>query len=67
MKNPNWKDIAVRAGKTFLQAFLGALTIDLTTMPQNSSVLRDMLLAALAAGISAVMNFAITMLNDDYY
>lgn len=67
MKKPNWKDIAVRAGKTFLQAFLGALTIDLTTMPQNSSVLRDMLLAALAAGISAVMNFAITMLNDDNY
>lgn len=67
MKKPNWKDIAVRAGKTFLQAFLGALTIDLTTMPQNSSVLRDMLLAAMAAGISAVMNFAITMLNDDYY
>ena len=61
------KDIAVRAGKTFLQAFLGALTIDLTTMPQDGSVWKDMIIAALAAGISAVMNFAITMLNDDYY
>ena len=61
------KDIAIRAGKTFLQAFLGALTIDLATMPQDGSVWKDMLLAAIAAGISAVMNFAITMLNDDTF
>lgn len=62
-----WKDIGIRAGKTFLQAFLGAITIDVTMMTADRSVWRSMLLAAVAAGISAVMNTAIAALKDDYY
>lgn len=64
--NSKWKDIAIRAGKTFLQAFLGSITVDITTMNADSSVWRSMLLAASAAGISAVMNSALAALNDDY-
>lgn len=62
-----WKDIAIRAGKTFLQAFLGAITVDATVMTADRSVWRSMLLAAAAAGFSAVMNMAINALKDDYY
>ena len=66
MKKIDWKDIAIRAGKTFLQAFIGAIAIDITSMPQDTGILKDMLLAAVAAGISAVMNFTIKMLDDEY-
>ena len=55
-----WKDIAIRAGKTFIQAFLGAITID-------QSFGRDMVLSAVAAGVSAVMNVIIVALGEDYY
>ena len=62
-----WKDIGIRAGKTFLQAFLGALTVDVTMMTADRSVWRSMLLAAVAAGVSAVMNTILAALKDDYY
>lgn len=59
-----WKDIGIRAAKTFAQAFLGAIVIDVSTLNADASVWRSMLLAAAAAGISAVMNMVLTMLND---
>lgn len=62
-----WKDIGIRAGKTFLQAFLAEITIDTAMMTADRSVWRSVLLAAAAAGISAVMNAAIAALKDDYY
>ena len=47
----NWKDIAVRASKTFVQTFLSVLLI--ADEPFNTEVV----LAAVAAGISAAWNF----------
>ena len=58
------KDILIRAGKTFVQGFLGALAI---TLPNsdfcNMQVVKSLLIGAVAGGISAVMNLIINMLN----
>ena len=64
MNKDKVKDIAVRAGKTFIQAFLGAISIDTVMANPDRSVWKSMLLGAVAAGISAVMNFAIQALEE---
>ena len=60
-----WKDIAIRAAKTFLQAFLASLVVDITSMSGGWNVCRSALISAAAAGLSAVMNFAIAMLGKE--
>ena len=58
------KDISVRALKTFIQGFLGALTITLPSSDlSNQAVVKSLLIGGIAAGISAVMNLIITSLN----
>lgn len=58
------KDILVRALKTFLQGFLGALAVTLPNSDfSNGSVLKSILIGAVAAGISAVMNLILSYLN----
>ena len=59
------KDIAVRAAKTFLQAFLPALVIDAHTLNGGFDVWKPMLISALAAGLSAVMNLGIVLLKSE--
>lgn len=58
------KDILIRAGKTFIQGFLGALAV---TLPNSNfsdmSVVKSLLIGACAGGISAVMNLIINLLN----
>lgn len=58
------KDIVIRALKTFIQGFLGALTV---TLPNSDvldfSVLKSLLIGAIAAGISAVMNLILNLIN----
>lgn len=61
-----WKDIIIRAGKTFLQAFLSALVIDSASIG-DFNVMKPMLISALAAGLSAVMNFVLCLLDNEYY
>lgn len=63
MKN-RWKDIAIRASKTFIQAFLASITVDVTLLNADTSMLRTVFLSAVAAGISAVMNAFIAALDD---
>lgn len=59
------KDIFVRAGKTFIQGFLGALAITLPNSDfSNMQVLKSLLIGATAGGISAVMNLIISYLNN---
>lgn len=52
------KDILVRALKTFIQGFLGALIV---TLPKSdisqTEVLKSLLIGAVSGGISALMNF----------
>lgn len=45
-----WKDILIRAGKTFAQAFIASLTV-----AQGDSI-KAILISAVAAGLSAVWN-----------
>ena len=61
-----WKDIAIRAGKTALQAFLAAIPFTVQTFDGGKAVWKSVLIAALAAGISAGMNVIIAALSDDY-
>lgn len=57
-----WKDIALRAGKTFVQAFVGAISIEqlsgVMDVQSFKSVMYSMLIAGVAAGVSAVWNMA---------
>lgn len=58
------RDIFIRAGKTFIQGFLGALAVTLPTSDfENTAVLKSLLIGALAGGVSAVMNMIINLLK----
>ena len=62
----NWKDILIRALKTFIQGFLGALAITLPNSDLASeSVLKSLLIGAIASGISAVMNFVLNLMKGE--
>lgn len=60
-------DILERAGKTFLQAFMSAISVDVLLGVTDFDALKkvglSMLVAALAAGISAVWNGAVKSLG----
>lgn len=62
------KDIAVRALKTFVQAFLSAISVDMllgvTDMDTLKRIGISMLIAGTAAGISAVWNSALEAANN---
>ena len=58
------KDILIRAIKTFIQGFLGALAVSLPNADlTNMAVLKSLLIGAIAAGISAVMNLIISLIS----
>ena len=53
----DWKDVAIRAAKTFAQSFLGALiTLFATGAEPGSAFSKTAIISALAAAISAVWN-----------
>lgn len=62
------KNIAVRAAKTFVQAFLSAISVDallgVTDLDTLKSVGISMLIAGAAAGFSAVWNAAVEIINS---
>lgn len=60
----DWRDIARRAAKTFLQAFVASIPVDAAMLTGGWNVWRATLLSAAAAGLSAVMNLAITKIQD---
>lgn len=60
------KDILIRALKTFIQGFLGALAITLPSANlSDGAVIKSLLIGALAAGISALMNLVIQLMNKE--
>lgn len=59
------KDIAVRAAKTFIQAFLGSLSVETLLATTDRDIWRSVLISATAAGFSAVMNLAIASLETN--
>lgn len=64
MNRERLKDIGIRAGKTFVQAFMSAVSIDVLTATTDRSVWKSMLLGGIAAGISAVWNFALKLMQE---
>lgn len=59
MKNVNWKDVAVRAAKTFAEAFIACVGAELAGMDIfaiDKGMWCAVGLSAAAAGISAVWN-----------
>lgn len=59
------KDILIRALKTFLQGFLGALAVTLPSSNlSDGAVVKSVLIGALAGGISAVMNLTLNYLKE---
>lgn len=60
------KDIPRRAIKTFLQGFFGSLIVLLPNSDYGDiSVLKSILIGALAGGLSAVMNLIVNYLNKE--
>lgn len=67
-QDPNlekWKDIAERAAKTFLESFLATLPVDAALIAGGWDAWRAALTAAIAAGISAVINFILTSIKKE--
>ena len=70
MKKINWKDIGIRALKTFIQAFIGSIilgitSIDYTTLTKDNykAVLLPIAIGGISAGISACWNMISGLLN----
>ena len=62
----NFKDIGIRAIKTFVQGFFGALAITLPVSDfSDMSVVKSLLIGAVAGGISAVMNLVANLFNKE--
>lgn len=62
----NFKDILIRAIKTFIQGYLGALAVTLPgTDITQEGVIKPLLIGAVSGGISAVMNLIISLLNRE--
>lgn len=62
----NWKDILIRAIKTFFQGFLGALAITLPSSDlTDTTIIKSILIGAVAGGLSALMNFVIQILQKE--
>ena len=66
MNKAKVKDIVARASKTFIQAFIGSFTIDaffgVTDTETIKKIGLSMLVAAVAAGVSAVWNMLLDLI-----
>lgn len=61
----SFKDIVVRAFKTFIQAFIAVISISVaTTDLTNKEALKALIIGAVASGISALMNYILNLLNN---
>lgn len=60
------KDITIRAVKTFFQGFLGALAVTLPTSNyMDETVVKSLLVGAVAGGLSAMMNTIVQVLKGE--
>lgn len=60
------KDILIRALKTFIQGFLGALAVTLPSSDLTDKlVVKSLLIGGVAGGISAIMNFVLDITKGD--
>ena len=64
--NVDWRDVLVRAAKTFFQAFFGAIIVGLAAVDDFES-LWALVIAAAAAGVSAVWNTVVGVAKKKQY
>lgn len=65
---PKAVDIYKRAAKTFLQAFMASIIFYLNSDPVDTSMWKPAVIAAISAGLSAMMNTIYNAIKpDDYY
>lgn len=58
------KDILIRAGKTFLQGFLGSLVVFIQSNNNlDEKLIKSALIGAVAGGFSCLMNYVIQLLD----
>lgn len=69
MKNINWKDIAIRCLKTFIQGVVAYLAVSISTTDfTNKEAVKGLIIGTIASGVSFCMNFANDLLKgDDIY
>lgn len=66
--SPMAVDIYKRAAKTFLQAFMASIIFYLNSDPVDMSMWKPAVIAAISAGLSAMMNTIYNAIkSDDYY
>lgn len=59
-----YKDIIIRAIKTFIQALLAYLSTSLLNSDiTDKTVIKSIIIGAIASAISAVMNYIVLLLN----
>lgn len=66
IKEINWKDIMIRAGKTFIEAFIASIGVNVDKLSEIQDIesakiiITPILIGGVAAGFSAIWN---TILN----
>ena len=66
--SPKAVDIYKRAAKTFVQAFMASIIFYLNSDPVDTSMWKPAIIAAISAGLSAMMNTVYNAIKpDDYY
>lgn len=66
MKKINYKDLGMRALKTFIQGAVASLGYTLTTTDfTNKEAIKALIIGAIASGASALMNFINGLLKKE--
>ena len=66
MKKINWKDIAIRCLKTFIQGVVAYLTVSISTTDfTDKEAVKGLIIGTIASGVSALMNIINGLLKGD--
>ena len=66
MKKINWKDIAIRCLKTFIQGVVAYLAVSISTTDfTDKEAIKGLIIGTIASGVSALMNIINSLLKGD--
>ena len=66
MKKINWKDIAIRCLKTFIQGVVAYLAVSISTTDfTDKEAIKGLVIGTIASGVSALMNIINNLLKGD--
>ena len=66
MKKINWKDIAIRCLKTFIQGVVAYLAVSISTTDfTDKEAIKGLIIGTIASGVSALMNIINGLLKGD--